>query len=117
MTSDSLQFQPSVQALLVKYSEGRIPTKPLGQDAAEQILKHAAQDYFTKKLTPNQLESIGTQLYFELNSPAKINSEWNISLSRLLQDLIDFEYDMKSNGDRVSRTERALKQLLEDGLS
>lgn len=111
MSKNEISFQVDVSDLFTKY--GVDPHhKHLGEQKTTQILKSAIGGYFAKEVTANQLESLATQLYYELNNTTEINTQWKSSLSRILQRLTDFGYNSENlAGDLVKEIEEELIQF------
>lgn len=102
MTNDDIRFQEDVSVLFTKYGIDS-SQKPLGEQKTNEIIRSAVHDYFAKVVSANQLESLGTQLYYKLNDTSEINTKWSQSLSNVLQRLIDFGYYVENSDDALVR--------------
>lgn len=111
MVDNNVRFQDDVSDLFVKYGINSYP-KPLGEQKTKKVLKFAVEDYFAKKITASQLESLGTQLYYKLNNTSQINSQWDSFLSNALQRLTDFGYYVENSDTAlVKKIENELRKF------
>ncbi|MBI2268299.1 MAG: hypothetical protein HYU80_02485 [Candidatus Blackburnbacteria bacterium] len=88
----------------------------LTQKQTREILLRALKDFFEGKLALEELASIATDIYYTLNSPFRITTEWEHSLGNILENLTEVDY-YKEEGrkDKYARDmhETVMKELEE----
>lgn len=90
-----------------------VSSKILHQEQVREVFLRALKDYFDEKINLQYLAVVATQLYYELNKPYEIDTNFDRDLVRALSDAteIDWYHDHK---DEDLATKRIYKGQLKN---